>query len=107
MLTENGTYHIIQITGIDPARPIDATTLKTLKGNVLTVWLLEQKALPGMKVGSIDQDKLVDPLNMPPGLPSSAPAATPPAGGVPGVPGGGVPGGVPGVPGGNPPGSGQ
>jgi len=102
VLTENGTYHIIQITGIDPARPIDATTLKSLKDNALTAWLLEQKALPGMKVGSIDQNKLLDPLNMPPGLPSSAPAVTPPAGGVPGVPGG-----VPGVPGGNPPGSGQ
>lgn len=102
VLTENGTYHILQILAIDPARPVDATTLQSLKSNALTAWLLSQKALPGVKVGSIDQDKLLDPLNMPPGLPSSAPAqATPPAGGVPG---GGLP---PGVPGGNPPGSGQ
>ncbi|HZO75726.1 MAG TPA: peptidylprolyl isomerase [Ktedonobacteraceae bacterium] len=101
VLTENGTYRIIQITGIDPARAIDATTLKSLKDNALTAWLLEQKALPGVKVSSIDQNKLLDPLNMPPGLPSAAPAVTPPAGGVPGAPGG-----VPGIPGGNIPGTG-
>ncbi|MBV9229793.1 MAG: peptidylprolyl isomerase [Chloroflexi bacterium] len=35
VLTENGAYHIVQIMNIDPARPIDDTTLKALKDNAL------------------------------------------------------------------------
>ncbi|MBV9229794.1 MAG: hypothetical protein JOZ18_10815 [Chloroflexi bacterium] len=43
-----------------------------------------------MTITPIDQDKLLDPANIPPGLPLSAPAATPGAGGLPG--GSGLPG---------------
>jgi len=90
ILTENGTYHIVQIMGIDPSRDVDPATLKTLRDNALNDWLLFQKALPGVKITPIDQNMLLDSMNMPPGLPSSAPAAQPP--------GGGLPGGVPGQP---------
>ncbi len=92
-LSENGSYHIVQILGFDPARPIDATTLNTLKDNALANWLLQQKALPATKITPVDQDKLLDPMNLP--SPTLLPAGAP--GGAPGAPGG-----VPGAPGGLP-----
>lgn len=90
VLSENGTFHILQIMAIDPARAVDAATLKSLKDNALTGWLLSQKAMPHVTIAAVDQDKLLDPINIPPGLPVAAPAAsgTPGAGGLPGAPGG-------------------
>lgn len=96
VLSENGTFHIVQILSTDPSRPIDAPTLKTLQDNALPAWVLSQKAMPGVTVTSVDQNKLLDPANIPPGLPSSAPGSQG-APGAPGGPGGGQ--GVPGVPG--------
>ncbi len=93
VLTENGTYHILQILNIDPARPVDKTTLQTLKDNSLYDWLFEQRALPGMKITAPDQTRLFDPQNLPPDLPLSAPGQSP------GLPSPGMP---PGVPGGAP-----
>lgn len=95
VLTENGTYHIVQIEAINPSRAIDDKTLKELKDNALTSWLLSQKALPGVNVTTPDQTMLLDPNNMPPGLPVSPPAQpTPDASGAGGLPGGtGLPGG--------------
>lgn len=94
VLIENGAYHIVQILNIDPARPIDKATLQTLQSNALTDWLLIQRALPGVKITSIDQNKLTDPLNLPPDLPAGAPGQAPglpQPGGQPGAPGGGAP----------------
>jgi parvulin-like peptidyl-prolyl isomerase len=91
ILTENGTYHIVQIMGIDPSRDVDAATLKSLKDNALTDWLLEQRAMPGVTITPVDQDKLLDPTNMPPALPTAAPGDQ--SGGQSGgLPGGSVPG---------------
>lgn len=73
VLSENGSFHIIQILAIDPSRAVDATTLQAAQSNALTAWLLSQKAMPGVKVTSIDQTMLLDANNMPAGLPSSAP----------------------------------
>ncbi len=94
VLTENGTYHIVQILNVDPSREIDAVTLKSLQTDALTIWLLSQKALPGVTVTPIDQNMLTDAANMPPGLPAAAPAATPPASDGSGLPTGssGLPG---------------
>lgn len=75
VLAENGTSHIVQIMAIDPSRPIDAQALQTLKSNALAVWVLSQKALPGVKVTDANQDMLSNTDNMPPGLPASAPAS--------------------------------
>ncbi|MBO0780159.1 MAG: peptidylprolyl isomerase [Ktedonobacteraceae bacterium] len=83
VLYENGTYHIIQITDINPSRDVDKDTLNALKVNALNAWMLEQKALPTTKVGDIDQTMLTDPNIMPPDLPQSAPAQPTPAGGLP------------------------
>ena len=99
VLKENGSFHIVQILGIDHARAIDPATLKTLKDNALSNWLLVQKSLPITKITPVDQNKLLDPNNLPPTsvLPAAAPSSP---GGVPGAPGpGGIPGGAP-VPGG-------
>ena len=95
VLKENGSFHIVQMLGIDHARAIDPATLQTLKDNALSNWLLEQKSLPTMKITPVDQNKLLDPNNLPPTsvLPAAAPSSP---GGVPGAPGpGGIPGGVP------------
>lgn len=96
VLKENGSFHIVQILSIDPARTIDSTTLTTLKSNALSNWVLEQQALPTNKITPVDQNMLLDANNLPPAsvLPSGAPAVP----GGPGVPG--APGGVPGAPGG-------
>lgn len=80
ILTVNGAFRIVQILGIDPFRTIDKDTLKTLKDNALDSWLILERALPGMSIGMIDQNKLFDAMNMPPGLPISPPSAP---GGVP------------------------
>lgn len=91
VLTENGTYRIVQILGIDPARAVDKDTLKTLKDNALNDWLLTQRAFPSTKITAADQNKLTDPMNLPPDLPASAPAATPPGSLPGGIPGAGQP----------------
>ena len=87
IIKENGTFRIVQLLGVDPSRVVDASTLQTLKSSALTNWLTEQQALPGTVITPVDQNKLLDPLNMPPGLPLGAPSGGPGA-----VPGSGIPG---------------
>ncbi len=84
ILSENGTWHIVQITAIDPSRPIAKSTLQSLQSNALTAWLLSQEALPSTKITPINQTMLMDSNNMPPGLPAGAPAVTPTVGGTTG-----------------------
>jgi len=89
VLTENGAYHIVQILNIDPARPVDKSQLQSLKTNALSNWLLTRRALPGANITPVDQNKLLDPMNLPPDLPAGAPSGQPGApGSQPGVPGG-------------------
>jgi hypothetical protein len=83
ILTENGAYHIVQILNVDPARSVDSATLKTLKNNALSDWILIQRAILGSKITSPDQTRLFDPQNLPPDLPSAAPGQAP---GAPNVP---------------------
>jgi parvulin-like peptidyl-prolyl isomerase len=86
-LKENGSYHIVQLLGIDPSRTIDATTLQTLKSNALSNWVLQQQALPTTTITPVDQNKLLDPMNLPPTslLPSAAPSSgsSTPGSGIP------------------------
>ena len=84
IIVENGDYHIVQILGIDPSRPVDAATLNELKQNALSDWLLMVRGLPSTNITMVDQNMQTDPMNQPPDLPSSAPAVptpTPPLGG--------------------------
>lgn len=87
-----GSYYIVQIMNIDPARAVDATMLKALQGNALINWLLDRRALPGQHITAVDQNMLLDTNNLPPNgmLPSAPPAAS---GSQPGAPGS-----VPGMP---------
>ena len=85
VLSENGTFHVVQILGIDPSRDVDAATLQSLKSDALTAWLLSLKAKAN--VTPTDQNKLTDSSNVPSSLPVSGP--TPP-GGVPGAGGAGA-----------------
>src|SRR6266487_76668 len=87
VLKENGSYHIVQVLGIDPSRSIDASMLPTLKFNALSNWLLQQKALPTTSITPVDQTKLLDPTNLPPT--SLLPAGAPSSGSS--VPGSGLP----------------
>lgn len=77
VLKENGSYHIAQIMGIDPSRLIDGSMLQTLKYNALSNWILEQQALPTTTITPVDQNKLLDPMNLPPTsvLPAGAPSS--------------------------------
>jgi hypothetical protein len=93
VLTENGTYHIVQIEQIDPSRAIDSTTLQAIRGtntndsvagnyvteNALSIWLLLQRAEPGVKVSQVDSTMLTDPMNMPTEVPISPPATATPS----------------------------
>src|SRR6266496_585658 len=76
VLKENGSYHIAQIMGINPSRPIDPSMLQTLQYNALSNWLLEQKGLPTTTITPVDQNMLLDPMNLPPTsvLPAGAPS---------------------------------
>jgi PPIC-type PPIASE domain len=87
VLKENGSYHIVQVLGIDPSRSIDATMLQTLKFNALSNWLLQQRALPTTTITPVDQNKLLDPMNLPPA--SLLPVGAPSSGSS--VPGSGLP----------------
>ncbi|MDQ6660657.1 MAG: peptidylprolyl isomerase [Chloroflexota bacterium] len=87
VMLENGSYHITQILGIDPSRAVDKTTLQSLETNALSNWLLEQQALPSITMTPLDQDKLLDPANLPSDLHAGAPSPNGP-GGAPGIPGG-------------------
>ena len=80
-LLENGSYHIVQILGIDPSRAVDSTTLTSLKSNALNNWLVAKKA--SATITPVDQTKISDSTIMPPGLPASAPAQPTPNTGVP------------------------
>jgi hypothetical protein len=76
VLKENGSYHIAQIMGIDPSRPIDQSMLQTLQYNALSNWILEQQALSTTTIAPVDQNMLLDPMNLPPTsiLPAGAPS---------------------------------
>lgn len=84
VLSENGTYRIVQVLNVNPQYTLDDATITSLKSNALTAWLLEQKALPGVSITAVDQNKLLDASNMPSSLPSSAPSQTQPGTGQPG-----------------------
>jgi parvulin-like peptidyl-prolyl isomerase len=84
VLSENGTYHIVQIMGFDPSRAVDSATLQSLKANALTTWVLSQKALAGSNITAVDQTILLDASNMPSNLPASAPQQQQQQGGLPG-----------------------
>jgi hypothetical protein len=61
----SGTYDVVQVLGIDPARTVDANTLATAQDNALPHWLATQKVQPQNKVGTINQDMLSAGRNMP------------------------------------------
>jgi parvulin-like peptidyl-prolyl isomerase len=87
ILTENGTYHIVQIEAIDPSRKVnDPHILSTLRADdtPLTAWLNSQEVNAHIIPG--DSSKEMDPMNMPQNIPTSPPGSTPPGGG------GGMPG---------------
>jgi parvulin-like peptidyl-prolyl isomerase len=90
VLKENGSYHIVQIVAIDPSRAVDATTLQTLKSNALSNWVLQKQALPTTTITPVDQNKLLDPTNLPPTslLPAGAPSSGQgtPSSGLPATP---------------------
>jgi parvulin-like peptidyl-prolyl isomerase len=85
VITENGAYHIVQILQIDPARSVDVTTLSSLQSNALSSWMLSVKAQENLTTIASDQNKLLDPSNIPnttPAIPASPPATGTPTPGL-------------------------
>ncbi len=78
VLSQNGSFYVVQILGIDPSRTVDSTTLQSLKGDALTAWLLSLRV--GANITAVDQTKITDASNVPSSLPISAPT---PQGGLP------------------------
>ncbi len=72
VLSENGSFHIIQIMGIDPSRAVDSATVQSLKSNALNNWLMSKRA--NATITPVDQTSTTDSSIMPPGLPASAPS---------------------------------
>ncbi len=72
VLSENGSFHIIQILGIDPSRAVDSATLASLKNNALNNWLMSKRA--NATITPVNQTLTTDSSIMPPGLPASAPS---------------------------------
>lgn len=86
VLFANGSYYIVQILNIDPARKVDSTLLKALQGNALVDWLQDQRALPGQNITPGNQDMMFNNTdNLPPNniLPAAAPSIPTPAAGLP------------------------
>ena len=78
LLTENGTYHIVQIEAIDPSRKVDDPhILGTLRADEtpLVAWLSSQDV--NAHTTSVDANKQFDPLNMPQDIPTSPPSSNP------------------------------
>lgn len=94
VLFGNGSYYIVQIVNVDPARAIDPTALSTLKTNALVDWLQARGGnglpLPGQNIIKSDQNMMFDLNNLPPNniLPSAAPSLQQqqPGGSTPGQP---------------------
>ncbi|GCE04529.1 peptidylprolyl isomerase [Dictyobacter aurantiacus] len=95
VLSENGTFHVLQFESADPSRAVDPAKLKALQGNALKYWIESQK-VKGVKLSDPDTNKLFDASNMPSWIPASPPSQSTP-GGAPGGAPGGVPGGAPGT----------
>ena len=76
VLSENGSFHIIQILGIDPSRAVDSATLTSLKNNALNNWLMSKRA--NATITPVNQTLTTDSSIMPPGLPASAPSQSVP-----------------------------
>ena len=70
-LNENGSEYVLQIEGVDPARPVDDALLQRLKDNALQGWLLAQKE--AYHITTADANMLSDPMNMPSFVPASPP----------------------------------
>ncbi len=72
-----GEYDMYYISAIDPHRPIDSSTLGTLKSDALTNWIAILKALPQNHIGALNSNMQEDTSNFPSSLPAGAPASTP------------------------------
>ena len=84
-----GTYDIVRIIAVDPQRPLDSTTVQTLRSNALSHWLTGLRNVPPTNnITPINQDMLNSADNAPqtPSLSTSTGTNTtaPPAG-VPGT----------------------
>lgn len=66
VITEiSGTFDIVRIIAIDPARPLDSTTVTSLKNNALSHWLTGQRDVPPKPVSSTNQDMFNSTANIP------------------------------------------
>ncbi len=80
----NGSYYIVQITGINKAKAVDHALLKALQADAIVNWLQDRGGngipLPGQRITAPDQTMLFDANNLPPNniLPASAPAVATP-----------------------------
>ncbi len=75
----SGTYDVVQVLGIDPARAIDASTLKAAQDNALPHWLNAQRVAPSVKISTANSTMLTATRNLPkkPDLNAALPAITP------------------------------
>jgi hypothetical protein len=60
-----GTYNVVQLLGVDPSRPVDASQLSSAKTDALNHWLNGARAEPANRVGNPNQDMLTATRNMP------------------------------------------
>jgi alkylated DNA nucleotide flippase Atl1 len=87
VLTENGTYHVVQIEAIDPSRKVDDPhILSTLRADdtPLIAWLNSHEVNAHMT--SINSNMQFDQINMPQDIPTSPPGSS--SSGSPSMPGG-------------------
>jgi hypothetical protein len=75
----SGTYDVVQVLGIDPARTVDAATLKAAQDNALPHWLTAQRVSSSVKITTANSTMLTASRNLPkkPDLNATLPAITP------------------------------
>ena len=61
----SGTFEIVRIIAIDPARPLDSATLTNLQSNALSHWLTGLQDLPPKPASTINQDMFNSTANIP------------------------------------------
>ncbi len=60
-----GTYDVVQILGIDPSRPIDATALSQAKDGILAHWISGERHGSTTRISAANQDMMSAGRNLP------------------------------------------
>ncbi|GHO44027.1 peptidylprolyl isomerase [Ktedonospora formicarum] len=74
IISDAGSFHIVQVTGIEQSKEVDSKKLQDLQTSALELWIVKEKARLGSKITAVDLDTILDSSNIPSDVPSSPPS---------------------------------